>query len=194
MRDGRPRPHRAWRCREVEPDDLDAARHRVLVRQCEAETRRAGNARQAGSAAASGLKTVPLSREFSRREARLDEGSGRRVGGIAQDAAVSAADDGVTALERGERTHRIQGPHQRRKPFAREMQAGEGGGAQPGVQRGLPGRGAAHPGNRTQLPQPAAPLTQQRAAIGENLAQRSQQALLQIVQSLGLLRQPGGRG
>ncbi len=68
------------------------------------------------------------------------------------------------------------------------MQAGEGSGTQSGVQRGMPGRGTAHPGNRTQLPQPAAPLTQRGAAIREDLAQRPKHALLQVIQALRLLR------
>ena len=57
------------------------------------------------------------------REPRLDDRARRGIGRIAQDLALFAADDGVTALERRERAHGVQGALQRQQALARAAHA-----------------------------------------------------------------------
>ena len=107
----------------LEPQELDAARHCVLVRQFAGLARRAAAASSRQRARASARDAaVTSSWTLARIRPCASRASmsvpGRCIGGVAQDVALLVLDDGVAALERRERAHGVQGAHERQQPLA----------------------------------------------------------------------------
>ena len=103
------------------------------------------------------------------------------------------ADDGVTALERRERAHGVQGAHQRQQALARAAHVLNPRGAQAYQQRRVARGGVAHAGERACHPKPAFALAKLRNARIQQMPKRAAHALLEFVQAQRLLDEPRGR-